>query len=105
MNSVYDWLNNVWPTFRENYDYKDIVNVDKTGLFYKMTSKITLKFVGKCCDGGKLSKDRITVLVAENISGTEKIKLLVKRKSANPRCFKKKFLPIKYKANSKCWMT
>lgn len=105
MNIVDDWLSNVWPTIRDNYEYKDIFNADETGLFYKMTPDTTLKFVGETCAGGKLSKVRITVLVAANMSGTEKRKLLVIGKSANPRCFKNKSLPVKYKANSKAWMT
>ena len=105
MNVVSDWLNNVWPSMRDNYDYKDIFNADETGLFYKMTPDRTLKFVGEKCAGGKLSKVRITVLVAANMSGTEKRKLLVIGKSANPRCFKNKTLPVKHKANTKAWMT
>lgn len=105
MNVVNDWLNNVWPTIRDGYEYKDIFNADETGLFYKLTPDTTLKFVGENCAGGKLSKVRLTVLVAANMSGTEKRKLLVIGKSANPRCFKNKILPVKYKANSKAWMT
>lgn len=104
-NVVNDWLNNVWPTIRDKYEYKDIFNADETGLFYKMTPNTTLKFVGETCAGGKLSKSRITVLVVANMSGTEKRKLLVIGKSVNPRCFKNKVLPVKYKANSKAWMT
>lgn len=105
LNVVNDWLNNVWPTTRDNYEYKDIFNADEACLFYKITPNTTLKFVGESCAGGKLSKVRITVLIAANTSGTEKRKLLVIGKSANPRCFKNKFLPVKYKANSKAWMT
>ena len=52
-----------------------------------------------------MSKVRITVLVAANMCGTEKRKLFVIGKSANPRCFKNKILPVKYRANSKSWMT
>ncbi|XP_063918645.1 tigger transposable element-derived protein 4-like [Zophobas morio] len=105
LNVVNDWLTNVWPHIRKNYDSEDIFNADETGLFYQMTPDKTLKFVGESCAGGKLSKLRITVLVAANMSGTEKRKLLVIGKSANPRCFKNKQLPVKYKSNRNAWMT
>ncbi|XP_061379926.1 tigger transposable element-derived protein 4-like [Danaus plexippus] len=57
------------------------------------------------CVGGKLSKDRITVLVASSMAG-EKRKLLVIGKAKKPWCFKNvKFLPVDYEANRKAWMT
>ncbi|XP_045541632.1 tigger transposable element-derived protein 4-like [Papilio machaon] len=66
----------------------------------------TLKFKGDNCSGGKLSKDRITVMVAANMSGTEKKKLLIIGKSQKPRCFKSvKSLPVDYANNRKAWMT
>ena len=95
MNVVSDWFNTVWPDFRNNYDSKDIFNADETGLFYKLTPDKTLKYEGEKCSGGKMSKVRITVLVAANMCGTEKRKLFVIGKSANPRCFKNKILPVK----------
>lgn len=105
MSVVNNWFTTVWPDLRKNYGSTDIFNADETGLFYKLTPDKTLKFVGETCAGGKMSKVRITVLVAANMSGTEKRKLLVIGKSANPRCFKNKMLPVKYRANNKAWMT
>lgn len=75
-------------------------------LFYKLTPDKTLKFRGEKCSGGKLSKDRITVMVAANMSGTTKKKLLIIGKSKNPRCFKNvRSLPVDYESNRKAWMT
>lgn len=105
MNVVGDWFSTTWPDLRKNYDSKDIFNADETGLFYKLTPDKTLKFKGTSCAGGKMSEVRITVLVAANMTGTEKRKLLIIGKSNNPRCFKNKALPVKYRANSKSWMT
>lgn len=45
------------------------------------------KFKYKKCHGGKLSKDRVTLLLAANMSGTEKCKPLMIGKSKKPRCF------------------
>lgn len=105
MNVVNNWLTTVWPDLCKNYDSDNIFNADETGLFYKLTPDKTLKFQGERCAGGKLSKVRITVLVTANMSGTEKRKLFVIGKSVNPRCFKNKTLPVKYRSNSKAWMT
>lgn len=105
MNTVNEWLTDVWPNIQQGYQAENIFNADETGLFYKLTPDKTLRFTGESCSGGKLSKDRITVLVAANMSGTEKRKLLIIGKSARPRSFKNKQLPVKYKFNNKAWMT
>ena len=47
----------------------------------------------------------ITLLIWENMSGTEKFPLLAVGKSNRPRAFKNKEIPVKYEANSKAWMT
>ncbi|XP_056643855.1 jerky protein homolog [Diorhabda sublineata] len=67
-----DWLSKVWPTIREGYSDSDVFNADETGLFYKLTPDRTLHFKGEKCSNGKLSKESITVLVAANMSGSEK---------------------------------
>jgi len=46
-------------------------------------------------------------MVGANMTGTEKLKLLVIGKSLNPRAFKnvkKESLPVIYEANKKAWM-
>lgn len=45
------------------------------------------KFKYEKCHGGKLSKDRVTLLLAANMSGTEKCKPLMIGKSKKPWCF------------------
>jgi hypothetical protein len=64
-----------------------------------------MTFKGEKCTTGKRSKERITVLVGSNMSGTEKVPLLVIGKSAKPRSFKNARIPVDYKANKKAWMT
>ncbi|XP_026471616.1 tigger transposable element-derived protein 4-like [Ctenocephalides felis] len=105
-NSTTNWLTSVWPNLRKQFSDDDIFNADETGLFYKLMPERTLKFKGENCSGGKLSKDRITLMVAANMSGTEKKKLLIIGKSQKPRCFKSiKSLPVDYANNRKAWMT
>ncbi|CAH0722847.1 unnamed protein product, partial [Brenthis ino] len=105
-SDVHDWLEKVWPTLHAQFSDDEIFNADETGLFYKLTPDKTLKFKGEKCTGGKLSKEGITVMVAANMSGTAKKKLLVIGKSQRPRCFKNvRHLPVDYESNRKAWMT
>lgn len=100
------WLEKVWPDLKARYSAENIFNADETGLFYRLTPNRTLKFRSEKCIGGKLTKERITVLVAANMTGSIKRKLLVIGKSKNPRCFKNiKRLPVNYRSNKSAWMT
>lgn len=90
----------------KEYAPSDIFNCDETGLFFKMLPDRTLSFSGDSCAGGKLSKERITVMVGAIATGTEKLPLLVIGKARNPRCFKAvRTLPVEYESNSKAWIT
>lgn len=90
----------------QDRDPKNIFNVDETGLFFKCTPDKTLAFKNEKCHGGKLSKERVTLLVGANMDGTEKLPLLMIGKSANPRCFKNvKSKPVEYVNSSNAWMT
>ncbi|XP_053956218.1 tigger transposable element-derived protein 4-like [Anastrepha ludens] len=90
----------------ENYNINYIFNADETALFFKCLPTKTLAFKNEKCFGGKQSKERITVLVGSNMTGSEKLKLLVIGKAKNPRCFKGiKSLGVDYEFNKKAWMT
>ena len=105
---IENWLKNIWPVLKEGYELKDIWNCDETGLFYKLLPNKTMTRKGQLCTGGKLSKERITVLLTANADGSEKLKPLVIGKYENPRCFKnikKKSLPVDYYSNKSAWMT
>lgn len=103
---VEDWVKTVWPSLRKDYADENIFNADETGLFFKMLPERTFKFKGEKLSGVKTSKERITVLVAANMTGSIKRKLLVIGKSKSPRCFKNvKSLPVNYEAQRKAWMT
>jgi hypothetical protein len=79
--------------FREHlvkdYDREAVFNADEAGLFWKKMPSRT--YITKRMDhvpGRKLMKDRVTVLLCANASGTLPIPLLLIHKSANPRAFK-----------------
>ncbi|GBM34406.1 Tigger transposable element-derived protein 4 [Araneus ventricosus] len=98
-----EWIKNL-PYLLQEPD--SIFNADETGLFFKALADKTAVFQGETCHGGKQSKERVTWLLATNMSGTEELTPLMIRKSRNPRCFKGiKSFPLLYKANTKAWMT
>ncbi|XP_041377364.1 tigger transposable element-derived protein 6-like [Gigantopelta aegis] len=90
-----------------DFDSKDIFNCDETGLFFRALPDKTLSYKSQAAKGGKISKERLTVLLCCSSMG-EKLKPLVIGKAQNPRCFKninKDTLPVTWTANRKAWMT
>ena len=103
--SFIDWQQQVLRPLLRQFSADDVFNLDETGLFWQLLPNKTMAFRGERCTGGKKSKQRITLLVGANTSGSEKFPLLVIGNSKRPRSFKKKEIPVTYKANSKAWMT
>jgi DDE superfamily endonuclease len=89
------------------YDLEDVYNANETGLFFRMLPSQTLASSSR--SGMKKDKERITIFLAANATGTHKLKPLIIGKSAQPRAFgktKMSTLPyITYRSNSKAWMT
>ena len=102
---LHDWTFKQLPDLLEEFSPDDIFNADETGLFWKCLPDKSLSLKGERCIGGKRSKDRITVLVCANMSGSEKLPLLVTGRFAKPRCFKNaRTILVQYEANKKAWM-
>lgn len=75
-------------------------------IYWKVRPTRTLSLKNQKCSGGKYSKERVLILVACNMDGSEKVPLLVKEKSSHPRCFKSlKTLSVKYESTKKAWIT
>ena len=82
--------------------------MDEAGLFWKLHPDSTHTFKDRKCVGGKKSKERITVLIGSNMSGNEKLPILIIGKFAKPRCFKNvRSLPdnIIYRHSNRARMT
>ncbi|UYV84209.1 K02A2.6-like [Cordylochernes scorpioides] len=80
---------------------------NETELFFQLIPDRTLAHKDENCRGVKRMKQRITVLLCCNSTGTDKRRLLIIGKSAKPRCFRN-FSPhfyCTYTSNSKAWMT
>ena len=103
---VAEWKQGKLKDICKRYNPKDIFNADETGLFYLMLPENTLGFKGQSHHGKKESRVRITLLVASNMDGSEKLPMYAIGKSKKPRAFKHvRSLPLPYSANKKAWMT
>jgi len=89
-----------------HYSRDQIYNADETGLMWKsLPSKTLVATYEKKAPRRKVLKDRVTIMICSNASGTHKIPLLVIGKVKKPRCFKNiKVLPVVYKAQRSGWM-
>ncbi|GFV98179.1 tigger transposable element-derived protein 6 [Trichonephila clavipes] len=105
INVCSKWQNSLSDLIKE-YEPRNIFNTGETGLFFKRLQEKTFIFKKEKCHGGKHSKERLTILLAVNMDGSEKITPLVIEKSEKPRCFKGiNSFPTKYRSNKKAWMT
>lgn len=95
------------PSMLIGYQPEDIYNADESGLFFRALPDRTLTFKSEKCTGGKLSKERLTILFCVSMTG-HKEELLVIGKAKHPRAFKNvdaRELPATWKSNKKAWMT
>jgi len=100
------WWSTTLPTLLKDYPLENVYNADEFGLFFKLLPDKSLVFKKESCHGGKLSKERVTVLACANATGTHKLRLLVIGKSRSPCCFKNvKSFPVDYVSQSRAWMT
>ncbi|XP_005089664.2 tigger transposable element-derived protein 6 [Aplysia californica] len=101
-----DWKNSTLQALLEEFSPSDIFNADETGLFYKCLPTRTLAENGESTSGVHTPKDRLTLLLAANMTGTEKLPLLTIGKSVNPRCLRNvRTRPTLCQWNRKAWMT
>ena len=87
------------------YGPENTLNMDETGLFWKMVPDRTL--VTKAGSRGKKSKDRVTLAFTCSASGKKEEPWVI-GKSKNPRCFKginRSLLRVKYRWNKSKWIT
>ncbi|XP_056008513.1 tigger transposable element-derived protein 6-like [Ostrea edulis] len=104
--AVNHWIDNILPNLLETYSPDNIFNADETGIYYRALPDGTLTFKTDAIAGSKKAKDRVTAMVCVNVSGSDKQRLLVIRKSRDPRCFRgKKSLPVVYRSSANAWMT
>lgn len=112
-----------------NLEPDDLYNMDEAGLCWKdvpsralstgamqpstnaYQASASIFFLENCSAGklsdGKKAKDRITIVLCTNVTGTDRLPVLVLGTAKKPRAFKgwdpEQY--VTYRANSKAWMT
>jgi DDE superfamily endonuclease len=105
MSEILNFRNKIKEDLKE-YDPDNVFNCDETGLFWRMEPNKTLAAKNKVL-GIKKAKDRITIMLATNSTGTIKLPPVFIHKYQTPRCLKnidKTTLPVWYYWNSSSWM-
>ncbi|GBN77517.1 Tigger transposable element-derived protein 6 [Araneus ventricosus] len=77
-NEVTDWFGKL-KSLLKGYDDRDIFNADGTDLFYRVLPEKTLCLEGEKCSGGKISKERLTLLLHATCWKTSKFQLLLEK--------------------------
>lgn len=102
------------PLLREtiavkNYVPDQIFNVDETGLYWKkLPNRTWISKEEKTAPGFKIAKDRFTLLLGGNASGTFRCKPMLVYRSETPRPLKgknKSHLPVYWRWNKTAWVT
>ena len=103
----------IWPEIDSlkakiaTYNLDNVYNMDETGLFFKCLPNCSYveQKDSKLSRGTKQmkAKDRVTLYVCVNATGTDKMPLSIIGKSAKPRCFKNIPLKMMYFSQAKAW--
>ena len=106
------FMNEVLRPLLQEYEPQDIYNADETALFFKALANRTYAFRSEQVRGSKAtqSKDRLSLLLCTNMTGTDKLKPVLIGKAARPSCLRKKGVSLKdlkvdYYHNKNGWMT
>ncbi|KAH9100939.1 hypothetical protein Ae201684P_007130 [Aphanomyces euteiches] len=88
-----------------SYDLDFVYNMDETGLLYRVQPHYSVLCPSEANDarGKKPSKDRVSLLVCTNATGTHKIPLLMVGKVKQPACFKGYAPRIPYTHQRRAW--
>ena len=99
-------LNDLYALIKQ-YDPENVYNMDETGLFYRLLPRYTLLMPHEDVNstrGKKKAKERISLIVCANATGTHKVSCTVIGKYKEPACIKNREWPLKYLNQNKAWM-
>ena len=98
-----EWTTNAMGLL-QGYALEDVYNCDETGFFWRALPNKTLAQKGESCKGGKLAKERLTVLLTVSATGQKEQPLII-GKAKMPRAFGRRIpAGIVWRSNSKAWM-
>ena len=89
------------------YDSENVYNMDECGLFFRMLPRYSLLMPHEdenTIRGNKKVKERLTLVVCTNASGTHKLPCTLIGKPKTPACAKGKAWPLKYISQKRAWM-
>lgn len=97
------------PRECKKYELANIFNVDETEIFYRLPpNRIYLSTTEnkKTARGTKAmkAKDRVSVYICTNATGSAKVPRAMIGKSKNPRCFRDTPCPITYLSQAHAWL-
>ncbi len=89
------------------YNPEHVYNMDETGLFFRQTPWYTLLMPTEdisTARGAKKMKDRVSLVVCANATGSHKIPCALIGKAKMPACIKNRNWPLPYFNQDKAWM-
>ena len=87
------------------YHPDNFFNMDEAALFYKMLPRFSYCLPFEVAvRGTKIEKERVTIILCCNMTGSKKLDPTIIGKSVSPKCFKKNNPPIEYKFSKKSWI-
>ena len=89
------------------YDPENVYNEDETGLFFRLLPRYTILMPYEDVSttrGKKKSKDRVTLCVCANSTGSHKIPCTMVGKAARPACISGKTWPLPYYNQKRAWI-
>ena len=105
-------LENILKPLLQEYEPNDIYNADEMSFLYKALANRTYAFGDETLHGSRYlnSKDRLSLMLCTNMTGTDKLPPLLIGKAAKPATLKRKGiglsqLKVDYYHNSNGWMT
>ncbi len=105
-----DFLDSVVKPLIAEYGPENVYNADETAAYYKMLPHRTNCLRGEDPAGHRQYKDRLTLLLICNMTGSDKVKPIMIGKAAKPQCLKAIYnmtpaqLPCDWYASKKAWM-
>jgi len=89
------------------YDPENVYNMDEIGLFFRLLPRCSILMPNEDISstrGKKKAKDRVSLIVCANTSGTHKIPCVIIGKLKEPTCIKDRHWPVPYFNKAKAWM-
>jgi hypothetical protein len=78
------------------YDPENVYNMDEIGLFFRLLPKYSIMMPNEDIRGKKKAKDRVSLIVCANTSGTHKIPCVMIGKPKELTCIKDRHWPVPY---------